>query len=115
VADPDEVVCCSRGKPDSRMQIELLPRCDLMSRSDVQEVARPAGLRKIARVFGKGIPGFSRLSIQKKCGLTDNAVESVLGRHIDSQPSCRSPDTLTICCLTPSTRSPKPEAGEPWK
>jgi len=56
IADSDKVVHGGGGKPDSHVQIELLPRSNLISRSEVQKVARSPGLRKIARVFGKRVP-----------------------------------------------------------
>jgi hypothetical protein len=85
------VIWRGRRKPDSRMQIELLLRCDLISRSEVQKVTRSPDLRKVACVFGKRVPSLSQLSIHKKGGLAHNPVGAVLSGQIDGKHACRGP------------------------
>ena len=61
------------------MDIELIPRRNLICGAEMQQVPGSAALGKVAHVFDERIHGFGELPVQQKSGLAGQIASGAFG------------------------------------
>ena len=74
-----------RRKTNADLNIHLLLGRNLIGGAEMQQMTRPAALRKVTRILDKCVHWFSKLTIEEKSGLANNIAFSALSWPIHGQ------------------------------